>query len=139
MKRDDVFPSKYLKASDLNGKSVTVVIERASFEKLKAPDGKEQEKIVLGFRNHKKTLPLNRTNYDSVTDIVGDDDTESWPGHRIELFADKTPMESKIVDCVRIRPPAQHDLPKNKPVKSPAPVQTSAEARDEETDDEIPF
>ena len=102
MKRDDVFPSKYLKATDLNGKSVTAVIERATFEKLKAPDGKEQEKIVLGFRNHKKTLPLNRTNFDAVTDIVGDDETESWPGHRIELFPDKTNMAGKTVDCVRI-------------------------------------
>ena len=139
MKRDDVFPSKYLKAADLNGKSVTVVIATATFEKLRGSDGKEQDKIVLSFRNHKKTFALNRTNFDAVTDIVGDDETDSWPGHRIELFADKTNMAGKTVDCVRIRAPAQRDLPKAKPVKASAPEQAPEQPLGEEMDDEIPF
>ncbi len=41
-KRDEVFPSKYLKAADLDGKPITVPIESAPEETLKTPDGKEQ-------------------------------------------------------------------------------------------------
>ena len=49
MKRDEVFPSKYLKATDLNGKALRVTIERAPLEILKNPEGKEQSKTVLHF------------------------------------------------------------------------------------------
>ena len=59
MKKADVFPSKYLKSDDLNGKPITVTIERAPLEPLKSPEGKEQNKTVLYFRGAKKALPLN--------------------------------------------------------------------------------
>ena len=62
-KRDEVFPSKYLKASDLSGKPITVTIESATLETLKTLDGKEQPKTVLGFKGARKTLPLNATNW----------------------------------------------------------------------------
>ena len=42
-KRDEVFPSKYLKASDLNGKPIEVLIERADQETLKTPDGQRAD------------------------------------------------------------------------------------------------
>ena len=41
MTRDEAFPSKYLKATDLNGKALCVTIERAPLEILKNPEGKE--------------------------------------------------------------------------------------------------
>ena len=43
-KRDDVFPSKYLKAADLGGKPLTVTIEDAPLEELKSAEGKSQTK-----------------------------------------------------------------------------------------------
>ncbi len=55
-KRDEVFPSKYLKASDLNGKPIVVVIESAALETLKTLEGKEQTKTVLYFKGAKKSL-----------------------------------------------------------------------------------
>ncbi|MGC2823659.1 MAG: hypothetical protein WA322_05410, partial [Pseudolabrys sp.] len=73
MKKADVFPSKYLKCDDLNGKPITVTIGRAPLETLKSPDGKEQEKIVLYFRGAKKALPLNMTNWDACAEICGED------------------------------------------------------------------
>ena len=101
MKKADVFPSKYLKSDDLQGRPITVTIERAPLETLKSPDGKEQKKIVLYFRGAKKALPLNVTNWDSCVDACGDDDTDGWPGKQIELYPAKTQMAGKTVDCVR--------------------------------------
>ncbi|WGD56064.1 hypothetical protein QA641_20505 [Bradyrhizobium sp. CB1650] len=129
MKRDEVFPSKYLKCSDLNGQAKVVTIERAPFEILRAPDGKEQGKTVLYFRGAKKAFPLNRINYDAVSEIVGDDETDNWPG-QIEIFPDKTLMAGKMVDCIRIRAPTQPSLRKPTATKSPPP---------EGLDDDIPF
>lgn len=132
MKKDDVFPSKYLKCADLKGRPIVVTIERAPLETLKSPDGKEQAKIVLYFRGAKKVLPLNVTNWDACAEACGDDDTDGWPGHQIELYPDKTPMSGKLVDCIRIRPPAQRDLLKQKP---PAPEPPPSD----DMNDAIPF
>ena len=122
MKKADVFPSKYLKSDDLNGKPNTVTIDRAPLEPLKSPEGKEQTKIVLYFRGAKKALPINITNWDACAEICGED-TEDWPGHQIELYPTKTQMGGKTVDCIRIRPPAQRQLPKqNPPVEEPPPT-----------------
>ena len=129
-KRDEVFPSKYLTASDLKGKPVTVTIESATLDTLKTREGKEQTKTVLGFKGARKTLPLNATNWDAVAAITGEDDTERWPGHAIEIYPTTTTMQGKPVGCIRIRPPAQRELPK---VKPPAPPPA------DDVDDEIPF
>ena len=131
-KRNVVFPSKYLKASDLNGKPVDRSIESAPLETLKTLEGKEQTKTVLYFKGAKKGLPLNLTNWDAVADATGEDDTDRWPGHRIELYPTTTTMQGKTVDCIRIRPPAQRELPK---VNPPAPKPPVAD----DMDDEIPF
>ena len=131
-KKDEVFPSKYLNSSNLNGKPIPVTIESAVQETLKARDGKEQTKTVLYFKGAKKGLPLNQTNWDAVADATGEDDTDRWPGHRIELYPTTTTMQGKTVDCIRIRPPAQRELPKANP---PAPKPPVAD----DIDDGIPF
>jgi hypothetical protein len=127
MKKADVFPSKYLNVSDLNGKAVTVTIERASLETLKNADGKEQAKTVLYFVGAKKTLPLNMTNWDACAEIGGPD-TDDWIGKRIELYPTKTQMGGKTVDCIRVRPPGRAE-----------PLNRIPSARADEIVDAIPF
>jgi hypothetical protein len=132
MTRDEVFPSKYLKASDLKGKPHVVTIESAPYEMLKGLDGKEAQKIVLYFKNAEKTLPLNATNFDAVCDVTGCPDTEDWPGQRIELYPTRTTIGGKTVDCIRIRRPSA-----SRPaVAAPPPPPPSEPA---EMNDEIPF
>ena len=130
MKRDDIFPSRYLKASDLKGTAIVVEIESAQQETLKNTEGKEQNKTVLAFIGKHKVLPLNITNWDAVADVTGEDDTINWPGHKIEVYPTKTQMAGKTVDCIRIRPPAQRELQKKGKTKPPS---------DDEMDDEVPF
>lgn len=83
-KRDDLFPSKYLKAADLKGRPLVVEIAEAPTEVFKAGD-RDDRKTVLHFHGRVKPLPLNMTNWDAVADIAGDD-TDRWPGTRIEVF-----------------------------------------------------
>jgi len=140
VKRDEVFPSKYLKSADLKGKPVVLTITAAPAETLKSPDGKEQTKTVLYFNGAKKSLPLNITNWDSVAEICGDD-TDDWPGKKVELYPDKTPMRGEVVDCIRIRAPSQRELPvaagKKRSVKAAKGRPESSRVSD--IDDEIPY
>ena len=69
-KRDDVFPDKYVKAATLGGKPLTVTITSTPMETLKNPKGEEQTKTVLHFRETKKLLPLNQTNWDAVASLA---------------------------------------------------------------------
>ena len=82
-------------------------------------------------------LPLNRVNWDSVAEICGDD-TEEWPGKKIELFPWTTEMKGKPTPCIRVRAPEQRELiprqTRKRLSKKPA-AQSSAD----EMDDEIPF
>ena len=123
MKKADVFPSKYLKCDDLNGKPITVTIERAPLETLKSPDGKEQTKIVLYFRGAKKALPLNMTNWDACAEICGETTLTTGRDTKSSSIRPRPKWRGKTVDCIRIRPPAQRELPKQKPpVAEPPPT-----------------
>ncbi len=86
----------------------TLRITAASYDTLKAPDGREQSKTVLSFRGTDRRLPLNLTNWDAIASITGCGDTDDWFGHSIELYATVTALGGKTVPCIRIRAPAQH-------------------------------
>lgn len=109
MKKSEAFPSRFLSAADLGGKSVVVTIEKVTREVLKNPEGKEQEKTVLFFVGKKKGLPLNLTNWDGVAAICGED-SDDWPTGRIELYPARVPMGAKMVDAIRVRAPAQGEM-----------------------------
>jgi len=102
MNRDDLFPSKYLKAADLNGRPLKAVIESVQKEELKSMDGKPQKKGVVYFRDGQKGLVLNRTNYDALADFLGEE-TGTWSGKTIELFPDRVSVGGKTVPCIRVR------------------------------------
>jgi len=65
----DAFPSKYLKATDLNDGPAVVTIKLAELERIKGFDGKEQPKVVVYFAKKYKPLILNRTNFDAITEV----------------------------------------------------------------------
>jgi len=144
-KRHEVFPTRFLTAADLNGKPITLTIQSAPQETLKNKNG-EEVKTVLHFRGAKKTLPLNRTNWDAVADITGEDDSINWPGRKVEAYPTTTQFGADIVDCIRLRAPAQGELkaaPAAKTVKAkpkpPEPEAAEEPALADEMDDEIPF
>ena len=98
--RDELFPSKYIKHSDLNGQEVTVTIAGLDIEEV----GMDREtKPVLSFKDEKKGLVLNMTNYDAIAEAY-DEQTDNWPGKKIILYPDKARFGGKIVDCVRVKP-----------------------------------
>ena len=133
MHRSDIYKSNYTKASDLPAPR-TVTIKSAEIQAFKN-DGKEQEKLVLSFKEKVKPLVCNLTNFDTIAAECGyGDETDQWLGKKIVLRADRTRFGTKMVDCVRVARPDQGELgvqpkPHPKPAAEPAP----------ELEDEIPF
>jgi hypothetical protein len=134
----------YLKAADLGGRRVTVTIEEITLEEMKGEGGK---KLVAAFAGKDKKLILNRTNADTITEILGTDETEDWIDKSIVLFPSKTAFQGKRVDCIRIdavrraAPPAPPARPAPAP---PAPEQNDPYGDPEAdsfqaSDDDVPF
>lgn len=99
MKSTDVFSSKYLSAADLRGRDVAVTIDRVEVDKM--PSG--EKKPALYFRGKDKALLLNKTNFNTIADVVGADDTDDWEGKQITLYPTETDFQGKMVDCIRVR------------------------------------
>ena len=101
MQLDNLYPSKWLKAGDLQGQTVPVVIIRVVMEDV----GDEAGKPVAYFQNRDKGLVLNKTNAMSIG-LVHGQDTDAWTGKTIELFPAVVMFQGQNVPCIRVRPVA---------------------------------
>ena len=101
MNLDQMYPSKWLKAGDLQGQTVPVVIARVVMEDV----GDEAGKPVAYFQNRDKGLVLNKTNAMSIG-LVHGQDTDGWTGKTIELFPAVVMFQGQNVPCIRVRPVA---------------------------------
>ena len=126
------YPTKYLKATDLQGKIVRVMISQVSMEDM----GEGDQKPVVYFQGKEKGMVLNLTNANYISAYIGDE-TEAWVGHAIELYVAKVQFGRKMVDGLRVRMPATgQENPPAPPPPEPAQPQRQAPS---DLDDEIPF
>lgn len=91
------FPSTYLKAADLDGKTPTVVIKTVKMETVG-----EDQKLVVYFEKAEKGLVLNKTNANTLADIIGSFNTDDWTGHRVRLITAKVEFQGRRVPAIRI-------------------------------------
>jgi hypothetical protein len=118
--RTKVGSSNYIKAVDLQGKSVTVAILKCA-EEVVGQGRQAEDKAVLYFQGRDKGLVLNSTNANTIGEALGWE-TSNWTGHQIELFPTTTDYQGKIVDCIRIRMPAVARVAAVAQVAAVAPV-----------------
>jgi len=101
MKAHDVFPSKWLAASDLGEARPTVTIERVDWATFQ--DGTKKRAIY--FAGKDKALTVNATNWNTIAQITGIDDDDEWVGQRIRLCAVPVDFKGKTVMAVRVIAP----------------------------------
>lgn len=96
--------SPFIGAWDLDGKDVTVTIERFQAAKVKNKDG-ESPKILLFFKDSKtgKGMVVNKTNALTIAAMYGKD-VSQWVGKRITLWPTTTKFGNAIKECIRVRP-----------------------------------
>lgn len=100
MKSSDAFPSKYISASDLQGNEVTVKITHIAPEEI---GGKQ--KFICFFAGKKKGLVLNKTNWNTIARISGQDDTDDWTGVEVCLYEAMVDFQGDSVPAVRVKAP----------------------------------
>lgn len=136
MRVSQAFPSKYVKAADLQDRAHLLTIRAVTMEDVGGGDTKP----VLYFQNAEKGVVLNRTNAETIA-FCYTDETDNWIGKQIEVYPDTTHFQGKLVPCVRVRrpmPPAQNgqafgaSAPPSAPVGDPGPAH-------EGLDDDIPW
>ncbi len=95
----DAFPSIFLKAADLNNRTVKVTIDKVIFEEI---GQNKDKKPVMYFEKVKKGLVLNKTNAVEIGATHGDQ-MEGWTGKEIELFSTMVPFQGSNVPAIRVR------------------------------------
>lgn len=124
MKLNEVFSGNFLKADDLQGRTVRVTIAKVEVKEF--DDG---NKIVIHFQGKDKCLVVNKTNANIIAENTGSTETDDWVGQTISLCTKKVEFQGKLVPAIRV-------VLEDKPAPAPAPkaAARTTEAEPEETD-----
>jgi hypothetical protein len=105
---------KFLYAFDLQGKDVTVEIERVVQGEVTTVGGVKKMPMIH-FKGKSKPLGANVTNLNTIGALLGTFEATKWPGHKITLYPTVTKTKDGMVDCIRVR----NRLPADKPAEGP--------------------
>lgn len=94
---------EHLYAYDLDGREVTVRIEKVFAGELVGERGKKSKKPMVKFVGKDKKLALNKTNGKIISSLYGKD-TENWVDKWITIYPTTTEFGGETVDCIRVRP-----------------------------------
>jgi len=85
MRTSEVFPSRFLKPG---------------VSKVEIEDVGDDRKAVAYFVGKEKGLVLNRTNWDRIALAAGTDDTDEWPGVKVQLYTEPVTFNGKTAPAV---------------------------------------
>jgi hypothetical protein len=126
MNINNLFPSNYLKAADLQGREVEVIMDRVAMEDIGG-----DHKAVLYFQHKEKGVVLNKTNSTNIASIYGPE-TDGWNGRKVTLYSAWVDFQGRSVEAIRIRGP-QAGVPPQQATQTQAPLDDDLAA------DSIPF
>jgi hypothetical protein len=136
MNIQDVFPTRFLKAPELQGREPIVTVARVEIEAI----GRTREpKAIVYFKGKEKGLKLNKTMATKLSEIAGSTETDRWIGTAIQLYATVTDFGGETYQVVRIKAPTRPVAPTPRPVPVPAPVPIATGTDGPITVDDIPF
>ena len=103
MKRNEAFPSEFLKSEDVSGEGTTLTMGLVEMREFEDPQTKETAiKPVLEFKETEKKLILNKTNWDRIAKAHGDD-SDKWVGKKITVHLEAVTAFGKTSDVVRVK------------------------------------
>lgn len=82
---DELFPGRFLKAGEFQGRDVTLTIAAIETESLPQDKGGERVRGIISFKETPKKLVLNRTNGECFKALWGRA-TDDWIGHHVTLY-----------------------------------------------------
>jgi hypothetical protein len=118
MRIDELYPSRFLRFADLDGKPMRVTISGTARE-----DVFGESKVIMSFADGTKQLILNKTNARAIARILGDE-TSTWGGRDIMLVPAQVPFKGDIVDAIRVKAaPARKTAGYNQPPPFDDPIE----------------
>jgi hypothetical protein len=99
---NDAYPDKYLKADDLKGQEIPVVITRADIEEI---GQNKDRKIVLYFKDRGKAMVCNKTNARRIAFAYGPE-SQAWVGKTVVVFPEMVDYKGQPTWALRIKLPA---------------------------------
>ena len=97
MDMNNVFPSKFLKASDLQGHKVKLTIASVEMDKFG-----DDDKPVMYFRDKEKGVVLNKTKAGILSSSFSPE-SDGWIGKEIFLYPTKVNFQGQMVDSIGIQ------------------------------------
>lgn len=103
MEVDQMFPSKYLKGSDLPPAGAVVTIEAVIPEQIYTPGQGKVQKFVLRCQGKTKGVVLSKGLAFQIADILGEKDSDNWTGRKIVLYPEVMSVGGEQVTAIRAR------------------------------------
>lgn len=143
MKVSDAFPSRFVAATDLQGKSeVVAIVSRITQESLKRKNGEDEVCPILHFTSAKKGMVLNLTNAKRIAKLYGDD-MDDWIGKPIILYATEVEAFGETTMAIRVkeRIPTPEQMPgaAQAAAEEPPPPPEPEDFGGSGAEEEIPF
>lgn len=109
MRYETLFPSRFIRSADMNGKDVTLTIARVFTE-----DIEDKTKAIMAFEETKKQLVVCRTNAEACKLLWGPE-CDNWLGKKLTLYAAiiKDPFGDGEITATRVRGSPDLDAPKS--------------------------
>lgn len=124
------FPSKWLKAADLDEAGNTFTIKSVEISEFR--DGSQKPSVT--FEETDKQLTLNKTNFSAIATLAGSTESTDWVGLAVTLYPSETNFGGEVKECIRIKTRVAR-----KPA-APAPAKKATVVAEAEPDDDnIPF
>lgn len=99
MNINEMYPSRYLRAVDMQGQARTVTIERVTQE-----EAFGQIKAVVFFEGDSQGLVLNRTNISHLTALFTPE-TDNWAGKQIVLWGATMEFQGRVIPTIKVALP----------------------------------
>jgi hypothetical protein len=105
MNVNEMFRSRYISGADLNGKTWTLAIREVVGERMFDARAKMQvQKYVLYFERARKGVVLNCTMAEQIAAALESEETGTWMGQKISLYAETVTAFGAQHVVVRFRP-----------------------------------
>ena len=104
MKLEEIYPRKYATGEDLGNKPATLTISAVTMETMHpAPGQPAVTKPALHFARATKAVILSRPLWIQIAAALGDDNTDTWPGQRIQIYPEPMTVAGKARIAIRAR------------------------------------
>ncbi len=104
MELDELYPSKYLRGSDLQGHFVNVKIERVALERFYDQQSRSEiEKLVVYLVGKKKALIAGKSLAYEIAGACKSNNTDTWPDQEFVLFTERKLIFGRELDVLRAK------------------------------------